>query len=126
MNALDALINRLRDDAEVLHRYGDARGAQMCRTFADELEGVSRDAGDELVSLQQAADESGYSAEHLGRLIRDGKLQNRGRKGSPLLRRGDLPRKTKGCDRGSARGRRKAYLEDGLFRDIANSKFGGD
>ena len=38
--------------------------------------------------------ESGYSADHLGRLVRDGKIPNAGRPGAPRIARSHLPRKT--------------------------------
>ena len=34
---------------------------------------------DEVLTLQRAAAESGYSADHLGRLVREGKIPNAGR-----------------------------------------------
>jgi len=48
---------------------------------------------DELLTLTQAAAASGYSADHLARLIRTGRLPNVGVKHAPRLRRGDLPHK---------------------------------
>jgi hypothetical protein len=36
---------------------------------------------------------SGYSADHLGELVREGKIPNAGRKNAPLIRRLDLPMK---------------------------------
>ena len=41
-----------------------------------------------------AARESGYSADHLGRLVRDGRIPNAGRPGAPRIARSHLPRKT--------------------------------
>ena len=52
---------------------------------ADELEAT--------LSLVEAASESGYSADHLGRLVRDGKIPNAGRPGAPRIARKHLPRK---------------------------------
>jgi hypothetical protein len=46
---------------------------------------------EEVLTLPEAARRSGYSAEHLGRLIREGKLPNAGVKNRPLVRAGDLP-----------------------------------
>ena len=40
-----------------------------------------------------AARESGYSADHLGRLVRDGRIPNAGRPGAPRIARSHLPRK---------------------------------
>jgi hypothetical protein len=45
----------------------------------------------EILTLAEAAQESGYSGDHLRHLIADGTLDNAGRKGSPRIRRGDLP-----------------------------------
>ena len=47
----------------------------------------------ETLSLTHAARESGYSAGHLGRLVRDGTIPNAGRPHAPRIRRADLPRK---------------------------------
>jgi len=46
---------------------------------------------DALLSLEQAAQESGYSADHLRHLVADGTVPNAGRRGAPRVRRGDLP-----------------------------------
>ena len=58
-----------------------------------QLDEALRTAQQDLLTLDQAAQESGYSAEHLGRLLRGGVLPNAGRKGAPLICRGDLPQK---------------------------------
>lgn len=49
----------------------------------------ARDA--DLLTLAQAARETGYSADHLARLVRERRLTNHGRHGAPRVRRGDLP-----------------------------------
>ena len=46
-----------------------------------------------LVRCPEAARRSGYSADHLGRLVRDGKIPNAGRPGAPSIARRGLPRK---------------------------------
>lgn len=48
---------------------------------------------DELLTLTEASARSGLSEEHLGRLVREGKVPNAGRKGRPRVRAGDLPRR---------------------------------
>lgn len=47
----------------------------------------------EALTPDQAAEETGYSAEHLRRKIRDGTIPNAGEEGSPRVLRKDLPRK---------------------------------
>ena len=46
------------------------------------------------LTLTDAAKESGYSTDHLGRLVRDGKIPNAGRPGAPRVALRHLPRKT--------------------------------
>jgi hypothetical protein len=48
------------------------------------------------LSLGEAAAETGYSADHLGRLVRQGRIPNAGRKNAPRVLRSDLPRKPAG------------------------------
>jgi hypothetical protein len=45
------------------------------------------------LTLSEAAAESGYSVDHLSRLLRSNRLPNAGRRYSPRIRRGDLPRR---------------------------------
>jgi hypothetical protein len=84
-----------RADAATLRSWGAAENATTLERAADELEAALHRGADETLSLPEAARESGYSADHLGRLIREGKLPNAGRPNAPRIRRGDLPRKTK-------------------------------
>ncbi len=46
-----------------------------------------------MLTLSQAARESGYGADHIARLVRQGKIRNAGRPHAPRIRRADLPRK---------------------------------
>jgi hypothetical protein len=115
-----------RETAASLRRFGAEQQARALETCADELTRALQSSDDELLSLRRAADESGYSVDHLGRLLRDGKLTNAGRRSKPLIRRRELPKKP---ENGSARGAKSAvtsYISDGLFRDIIKSKLGGD
>ena len=50
-------------------------------------------AGEQALSLTEAARECGYSADHLGRLVRSGAIVNAGRAKAPKIRRCDLPQK---------------------------------
>lgn len=60
---------------------------------ASELEAALAKSEEQLLNLQAAAAESGYSAEHLGRLVREGRIPNAGRPNAPRIRLRDLPRK---------------------------------
>ena len=70
-------------------------GARVIAEFLSDLESVEHDSGERLLSLQQAAELSGYSAEHLARLVRAGTIPNGGRHNKPLIRLADVPRKPK-------------------------------
>lgn len=80
-----------RDELRRLHALVD--GAVLCDELLAELDRLTDSAASEALSLTRAAAESGYSADHLGRLVREGKLANVGRPNAPRVRRADLPRK---------------------------------
>lgn len=96
-----------------------ARTLEFC---ADQLEATLQQHDDELLTLQRAADESGYSMDHLGRILRDGKLPNAGRKAKPLIRRIDLPVKSRRRKATPCVAPQPGYHSDGLFRHITNTK----
>ena len=82
-----------RRQAKTLRRYGGQALATAIERCADELEGTIQERDDTTYSLVEASRESGYSADHLGRLVREGKIRNAGRPGAPRIARVDLPRK---------------------------------
>ena len=82
-----------RDELRRLHALVD--GATLCDELLAELDQIADNGANELLPLHRAAAESGYSADHLGRLLRDGKLANAGRVNAPRIRRGDLPIKVR-------------------------------
>lgn len=95
MRTLAELAACWRQDAELLARYGSEQAAGVCRLHADELDAAVQAGGDEALNLHQAARESGYSSERLRHMVAEGSIENAGRKGSPAIRRADLPRKAK-------------------------------
>ncbi len=97
MNAtLISLPEAWRARATELRRWAAAdSAAKAYEVAANELEEALRTYSDEVLSLTQAADESGYSTEHLRRLVRDGRIPNAGRKNAPKVRRGDVPKRPK-------------------------------
>ena len=96
MNSLSALAARWREDAELLSGHGCVSESKICLKHSDELEATLREWESELLTIAQAADESGYSESRLRELAREGKLPDGREPGShgPIgIRRGDLPRR---------------------------------
>ena len=77
--------------ATQLKRFGAAEIAKAVEECARQLRDALDSEGDSLLSLAEAAAISGYSVDHLSRLIRSGVIPNRGRKGKPSIARKDLP-----------------------------------
>ncbi len=82
-----------RKQAKALRRYGGETPALALERCADDLEDTLAERDETTLSLVEAARESGYSREHLGRLVRDGKIPNAGRPYAPRIARRHLPRK---------------------------------
>lgn len=93
MTRLLELAATWRANADTLAAHGADQGAATCRLHAAQLEAALRDTDDELLDLAAAATESGYSTDRLRHMIADGSIPNAGRRGSPRVRRADLPRK---------------------------------
>lgn len=82
-----------RSKAEDLRRYGAEHAVATLEACADDLEEWCREWDLEALTLEEAARESGYSHDHLSRLLRNGTLPNAGESGSPRIHRRNLPRK---------------------------------
>ena len=91
--SVEALPANWRRRAKALRRYASESPAVALERCAAELEDTIRERDETTLSLVEAARESGYSADHLGRLVRDGRIPNAGRPGAPRIARRDLPRK---------------------------------
>ena len=90
---LHRLPQTWRERAAYLEQFGDPTSARLWKLAAMELERSLQSVADETLSLAEAAQLSGYTLDHLGDLIRQGKLPNAGRPGAPRIRRADLPTK---------------------------------
>jgi len=86
------LVDVWRGRADELRPYAEA-AARAFETAAAELEAIAVEEEVTALTLEEAADESGYSSEHLGRLVREGVIPNAGRRRAPRIQRRDLPRK---------------------------------
>jgi hypothetical protein len=65
----------------------------LCQEVLRDFAAVTASVDDEPLSLREAAAASGYSEDHLARLVRQERIPNAGRRGAPRIRRGDLPRR---------------------------------
>jgi hypothetical protein len=92
--ALSELCERWRARRDELRKL-DAQvpGSLLCDLILADLTSLIEAFGAELLTLTQAARASGYTREHLSRLVRNGKIPNVGRPNAPRVRRTDLPRK---------------------------------
>ena len=106
--AAEALVAAWRDRATSLRRYAP-EAANAYEDAAGELAAILRSGGAELLSLEAAGRECGYSADHLGKLIRRGKLTDHGRRHAPKVRRDELPRKAGKVHRLAPRAERSEY-----------------
>lgn len=96
---IDSLAERWRGEAGAFRRRGLEQFAALVDSFADEVEAALRDGDTATVGLTEAARLSDYNVDSLGRMIRDGRLENLGTRTRPRVRVVDLPRKP-GCASG--------------------------
>ena len=75
-----------------LGAVGQARTLEFC---ANRLEESARQWESEALTLDQAAEESGYSYSALQQMVAGERLESVGTKHSPRVRRGDLPQKAR-------------------------------
>ena len=92
-----------RARAADLRRWAAADGAaRALEAAAEDVEEIVRRLDDEVLSMKDAALESGYSEEHIRRTLRQQPDLNAGRRGKPSIRRSDLPRKARSLARRNA------------------------
>ena len=90
----EEFVTKWTSEAEAMrHRGVLVTGALLLDEVLRDFDAVTRGRANELLTLADAAVESGYAAEYLGALIRKGQIQNAGRAHAPRIRRQDLPRK---------------------------------
>ena len=90
---MSRLVDRWRQEAEILRGRGATLQADVLLSCATDLEADERAQALEPLTLQEAARESGYSYSALQKLVATGKLPNVGSPHRPRVRRGLLPRK---------------------------------
>lgn len=117
------LTAQWRTEADTLRKRGAVAQAVAVESCAEELERALLERDDELLNLTEAARLSGYSSEHLGRMVRDGKIPNAGRPGAPRIRLGDLPRRPRPAVARSVPG---AYDPIADARKLGSRRKGGE
>lgn len=92
MTAISDVIERWEAKRGEFARYSaQVDGAALVTEMLADLESLA--ACETAVSLSVAAAQSGYCADYLSRLIREGKLTNYGRKHAPRVRLSECPTK---------------------------------
>ena len=79
---------------ELREQFGSEPAARALEWAASEVEQASQCLSEQTLSLREASELSGYSQEHLARLVRLGRipdLRPKGSKGRIRIRVGDLP-----------------------------------
>lgn len=83
--------------ADELERLGALVPAgPLCRALLDDLAQLGKEEAEAALSLREAAEFSGYSKDHLSRLVKQGKLRTLrppGSRGRYAFQRADLPQK---------------------------------
>ena len=101
--------------------------ARAFETAATHLEDALQQSNNEPLTLVQAGRESGYSRDHLGRLVRAGRLPNAGSPNAPRIRRCDLPIKPGHLPEGKAPRHIHTASKEHVVRSfVANSKQRGN
>jgi hypothetical protein len=93
MSVIDLVDEWRRRRDEFARLRAQVDGVTLCDDFIASLEACELEDCNRLLTLADASHVSGYSAEHLARLVRSGAIPNRGRKFSPRVHARDLPRR---------------------------------
>jgi hypothetical protein len=97
---LAEIFEKWTQEREIMRQRGAlVDGGALCHEFLSDLEAVLEGQHETLLTLPRAAEVSGYTADHLGRMVREGRIPNAGRPHAPRIRSGDLPRKPGRVDR---------------------------
>lgn len=112
-----ALWTARRDELRKLGAIVD--GARLCDEFLADLAALAASEG--FVTLTEAARHTGYTADSLSRMIREGKLTNHGRKHAPRVRVSECPWKSVRTD-GLAGRHANAYHPDTDARSLVGSR----
>ncbi len=89
-----AFIERWQQKRDWLELIGaSANASTLIDELLTEVETLCRERGEETLDLASASALSGYTRDHLSRLLRAGAIPNAGRRGAPRIQRCHLPRR---------------------------------
>jgi hypothetical protein len=92
--SLRELITRWLERRADYERTGAlVNGARIIEEFIGDLNVATKADAGRLLTLKAASQESGYSTDHLARLVRKGAIPNAGKPNAPRIRAEDLPRR---------------------------------
>ncbi len=90
---LTRLSRKWLDEVAVLRRRGAEAQAVAIESCISDLEQFAEEWRLQSLTVKEAAAESGYTSDHLSRLLTEELIENAGVKGRPRIRRCDLPSK---------------------------------
>ena len=120
---LRSLADRWRVEAERFRQFAAHGQAAACEQLANELEAALAAWDLSPLTITEASEHSGYSADHLRRLVRKGRIPNAGQRNSPRILRSSLPRKPDSGDGLEAQG--CVDSREQIARSVVDSKQGG-
>jgi hypothetical protein len=120
---LRSLADRWRLEAEHFRQFEANGQAATCEQLATELDAALAAWDLSPLTISEASELSGYTEDHLRRLVRRGHIPNAGRQNSPRISRRDLPVKPNAKD-GSG-GQNPIDFREQIARSVANSEQGG-
>lgn len=90
----EELLAKWRRESDTMRRRGvSVAGAVLCDEILRDIEALFESEDGALLTLGEASAHSGYTVDHLSKLVREGKVPNAGRWHAPRIRARDLPRK---------------------------------
>ena len=95
---LRSLASKWRTEAKRLRQFEAHGQAAACEQLADELEATLASWDVTPLTVREASEQSGYSEDHLRRLVRQGQIPNAGGRNSPRILRRDIPKKPRARD----------------------------
>ncbi len=112
---LDELERSWLDEADQYERVGAlVKGDLLLRRAVDDLRRTILARATQILTVGEAARESGFSESHLFHLLESHRIPNAGRPNRPRVRRADLPKKRRGRS-GSQIARDRAQIREELL-----------